>query len=105
MTPNPTFMELVQLHERKWGETQYPGRPSLDELLNGYIVVMWSIDKRFIFTIHQNAGEVNTLVFGLITGNVHDPLNRKLARIFVNREPIDFRIKIITVPLIHQQSA
>ena len=93
-----TFTELVQLHERKWGTTDYPGRPSLEQLLNNHIVAMWIIGKRFIFSAHNEVQELNDLLFNLTTGRTEDPLNRKLGKIFINRESVDLRLQIVTVP-------
>ena len=92
----PTFMQLVEFHERKWGTEQYLGRPTLQQLMNSQIVVMWRVGKRFIFNIYSDAQELNDLVLGLLTGQLDDP--RKLAKIFVNQEPLDFRVKIISAP-------
>ena len=96
MKTEATFTEVIQLHERKWGTTDYPGRPTLDQLLSAYIVVMWKTGKRFILSVHEDAQEVNDLALAIITGQVPDPLDRRLARIFVSQKPIDFRIKIVT---------
>lgn len=86
------FMEIVQLHERKWGDTQYPERPTLADIMKSQIVMVWRIDKRFIFSIHQSGDEANALVLRTITGQVDD--NRKLEQIFVNQEPIKFGVRI-----------
>lgn len=96
MKSDPTFTEVIELHERKWGTTEYPGRPSLDQLLSAYIVVMWKTGKRFFLTIHQDAQEVNDLALAVLTGQVADPWDRRLARIFVSGQPIDFRVRIVT---------
>jgi len=95
MKTEATFTELVELHERTWGTKRYRGRPSLDQLLNSFIVVMWGMDQTFKLSVHQDAAEVNNIIHGLLTGGIANPNNRKLLRIFVNQEPIKFKIKII----------
>lgn len=35
------LLDLIQLHERIWGTTTYPDRPSLAELLNSPVVAVW----------------------------------------------------------------
>jgi len=87
-------MEIVQLHERKWGDTQYPGRPTLADLMKFPIVVMWRIDKRFILSAHQSPDEVHDLALKALTGKLDD--SRKLEQIFVNHQPIVFGIRIVS---------
>jgi len=96
MATEKTFLELVEFHERKWGTEQYPGRPALKELLNTQIVAMWRSGKRFMLSVHTKADELNELVTGLITGQVENPERRTLHKIYVNQEPIDFKIRIIS---------
>jgi len=93
--PKPTLTDLIQVHERKWGETQYPGRPTLDQLLNGSVIAMWVIGKRFVFTVHKDAQELNELLFNLVTGKVPNPEQRTLARLFISRVEQDYRIAIV----------
>jgi DNA-directed RNA polymerase subunit RPC12/RpoP len=88
----PTFLELVELHERKWGTTQYPGRPTLTHLMTSPIVAVWLIGKRFIFSAHADQGSLNDLVNEVITGKLAD--GRTLARIFLNQQPAQFRAAI-----------
>jgi hypothetical protein len=98
MKTEPAFTEIVELHERTWGTKKYPGRPSLKQLLNSPIVAVWSIEKHFRLSVHEEASQVNSIIHGLITGKIIDPLNRKLVRIYVNQEPIDYQIKVIATP-------
>lgn len=90
------FLDLIQLHERKWGETQYPGRPALTDLMKCLIVCVWTFKGRFMFTVHREANEVNELVYNVLTGeNVGVMADWKLAKIFVNQEPIKFKLRIV----------
>jgi len=88
----PTLTDLIQLHERKWGEYQYPDRPTLDQLLTGYVIAVWIVGKRFIFSVHNDAQELNDVITRVITGQSDE---RKLARVFVNRVEYEFRVGII----------
>ncbi len=94
------FIEWVQVHEREWGTETYIGRPSLQELLNKPIVVMWSTTdpkakSRFIFTAHDTPAALNEWVTGMVTASkVTIPANRKISRLFVNQKPVKFGVKI-----------
>ena len=91
-----SFTEIVQVHERKWGEFQYPGRPSLDTLLKCPVVAVWRVDKRFILSTHLQITDLNELVLAIVLGN--DPYNRKLLMIFENQKAIDFKTVVQFVP-------
>ena len=94
MTANAAFMELVQAHERGWGMEQYLGRPTLVEMLNSPVVVLWSgEDKtgkgRFTISVHQRVDELNELLLGMVlAGKVTASSNRRLARIFVKQQAV-----------------
>ena len=97
MNPDIKFLDLVQLHERKWGEVQYPGRPALADLMSAPIVVMWTCKGRFMFTVHQSADQVNELVFNVATGeNAGTMRDWKLGMIYVDQRPLKFKIKIVS---------
>jgi DNA-directed RNA polymerase subunit RPC12/RpoP len=89
----PGFMELVEIHERRWGTVQYPGRPTLSELMTSPVVACWIIDKRFIFSAHAYQGSLDDLVNDVITGKVAD--GRKLVRVFLSQQPTQFRAAIM----------
>jgi hypothetical protein len=101
MNAEPAFMELVQLHERMWGMEPYPGRPSLSDLLQHPIVVMWTNDdkrtteklsagtpRRFVFTVYDKVEELNDVLLAMILASrVTATSNRKISRIFVKQKP------------------
>jgi hypothetical protein len=35
------FLDMVQLHERYWGDKTYPYRPTLEQMLNAPVVTFW----------------------------------------------------------------
>ena len=88
-------MELIQLHERAWGMDQYPGRPSLSDLLQRPIVVFWAGDDkagkgRFTLSVHNEVEELNSIVLSMILSNkVTVSSNRKLSKIFVNQKLVN----------------
>jgi hypothetical protein len=87
------FMELIQAHERSWGTDQYADRPSLADLLQRPIVVLWTGDDksgkaRFTITVHNRIEEVNEIILTMILANKITPsVNRRLSRIFVKQKP------------------
>jgi hypothetical protein len=120
---DPTFMELVQNHERLWGMEQYVNRPSLAELLNKPIVVMWSSDERrattttaparadakrltvgaspserYMFTTHNSVDELNDIVLSMVVmGKPNKFAGRKMARLFVHQKPVQITGVKLTV--------
>ena len=97
MASEPGFMDLVEVHERKWGDKQYPGRPSLKALLSAHIAAVWLIDKRFFFTIHETPEQLGELVHQVAIGKIKDL--RRLARVFVDQKPTEFRLGVTFVSL------
>lgn len=102
------FLAYVQQHERLWGMETYPGRPTLEEMLNAPVVALWyppeDDDKakkdifrqeRFTVTLHQDLHEiesyVNRLIFRL---SVQVPRVR-LARVFVRGK--EMKVKSVKI--------
>jgi hypothetical protein len=40
-----TFLDLVQKHEREWGNTLYKGRPDLMTIMDSSVVVFWRLEN------------------------------------------------------------
>jgi hypothetical protein len=107
MTLESAFMEIVQLHERTWGLEQYPGRPTLTQLLNSPVIVMWSHELRaaadaarpaagtpskFLLTAHKNVEELNDLVLGMIlSSRVVADTKRRIFQLYVHQKPVEIR--------------
>lgn len=59
-----TFMDLVQTHEREWGNATYKNRPDLSDILQSPVVVFWkSTDPKqenqpFTITLHNDLNEL-----------------------------------------------
>jgi len=84
---NP-FIELVQNHERQWGQNNYSGRPSLQKLLESPVVVFWRTSKEtpLVVTVHESLDEVGKqLARQIILGDKYD---RALYKVFVNHKPM-----------------
>jgi hypothetical protein len=94
VTTNSAFMELIQAHERSWGMEQYPGRPSLADMLSRPVVALWSGDDksgkgRFTVTVHNQIEELDDICLGMIVaGKVTPSSNRRLARVFVKQKQV-----------------
>ncbi len=108
---NNTFMEIVQLHERMWGTEQYSGRPSLADLINYPIVVLWVVNEkqidfkraseikhsdRFRLSTHQTAAELNDFATNLlIAGSRPSPMaGWKISQAFLQQKPVKFKAKL-----------
>src|SRR5262249_53317499 len=96
------YTELVQVHERGWGTEQYPGRPSLADLLNRPVVAFWAgEDKsgkgRFTISVHDDLEELQPILLNMILASKQTPSsNRRLSRIFVGQKPVAIKgIKLI----------
>lgn len=58
------FMDLVQTHEREWGNTAYTGRPDLGSILQAPVVVFWKPadpkqeNQHLTITLHNGLEEL-----------------------------------------------
>ena len=111
---NAAFMELIQLHERMWGTEQYPGRPSLADLLNFPIVVAWAEIKShrdvkrgdpksnyFMLGVYKNTDELSiALMEALFADKVTTKPCRKISRVYVKQQPL----KIMAIRLVEDKA-
>jgi hypothetical protein len=95
MEINLTFIELVELHERKWGIQLYPGRPTLAQLMSAPLVVLWTVKGRFILTVHNTPHDLNEFVYQVITGGIQDMPERKLGQVYYEKAPLDLRVRLV----------
>jgi hypothetical protein len=111
MNNNPAFLELVQLHERMWGDEQYAGRPSLAQLLNAHIVALWSgkgelvadtrssgirrvqtagKDANFLLTCYATPEELNNALTDLLLLRKVTPFAmRKLSKLYIDQKEVE----------------
>lgn len=103
-------MELVQHHERVWGQEQYPNRPSLHELISAPIVAMWAkvsildpkktaqnleTNQRPMLTAHQNWEEIDEMLTSIVLlGNTSPVANWKLSRVYLNQQAVKVRVQL-----------
>lgn len=98
-----SFTELVELHERKWGEHQYPNRPTLQQLLKCPIVAMWRVEGKFMFSAHYNADDLNDKILAMLT-DIASP-SWKLYKVFYQQKEIEFILKVVSPNKNPKQSA
>jgi hypothetical protein len=88
------FIELVQEHERSWGQDSYPGRPGLAELLNAPVVAWWvpvsvkggKSDDRHTASVYQDLDELNKYATRLLLHSRNDPPDRRLVAVYINQK-------------------
>lgn len=108
--PSRLFLEIIQQHEREWGTDSYPERPALADLLSKPVVAIWvSTDKTdkkakgSMFSVHDSSESLDEAVHASATvGKPSIWYNRKLARVFINQEMIEFKVKLIEATEGHQ---
>lgn len=121
MNNNPAFLEIVQLHERMWGDEQYAGRPSLAQLLNAHIVALWSgkgeltVDPRqsrvsriaaggkdsyFLLTCYSSPEELNNALADLLLLRKVTPFAmRKLSKLYIDQKEVEVvGVKLLVKP-------
>lgn len=121
MNNNPAFLEVVQLHERMWGDEQYAGRPSLAQLLNAHLVALWSgkgeivsdprqsrvarapaagRDAYFLLTCYDTPEELNNALTDLLLLRKVTPFAmRKLSKLFIDQKEVEVvGVKILVKP-------
>jgi hypothetical protein len=65
------FMQWVEAHERSWGTKEYPGKPTLTEILSAKIVIFWKIDdrqNRYTVSLHSGGQDVEQTFLKLLFG-------------------------------------
>lgn len=91
----PTFVDLVQQHERAWGTHLYPNRPSLALLLGSPVVAWWrsaKIDEvRLMASVHTDLDELEKYVARLVIYSKLEMPSRRLAMIYINQKRATIR--------------
>jgi hypothetical protein len=98
----PTFVELVEQHERVWGTENYPGRPKLSQILASPVVVFWksieSKDNRYTVTLHNDLNAVEKHLYRTLFLDTEPPKKRP-ARIFQNQKRMMIKaVQIVFAP-------
>lgn len=106
------MLDYVQRHEREWGNTSYPGRPALADIIAAKVVVFWApIDNtkpspnrrasqeielpKEIITLHKDLKEVENYLTRMILFTKSNPPDRKYLRAFVDQKLI--RVKAVRI--------
>lgn len=103
MQETGNFSSFVQFHERSWGTVQYPGRPTLNQIMNAYIVCFWRMtskrDPNFRITIHNSTEDLHKYAAQIILDLNIKPPEKRLAKMFVNHEQYVIKgIKLLAGP-------
>jgi hypothetical protein len=88
------FLELVQQHERDWGNEVYTGRPQLADLLSAPVVVFWqpakanNKDKRLMVSLHNDVNMIEKYLTRLIMLGHSNPPDRRYVTAFMNQREV-----------------
>jgi hypothetical protein len=96
----PSFLSIVENHEREWGTENYVGRPTLSQLLHSRIVCMWvertdsktrqGAHNRYYLTCYNEFAAVHQAVTELVLARkIAAAPNRKLMRVYVDQVEVE----------------
>ena len=76
------FFEMVQKHEREWGNETYNGKPPLKHMMQSPVVVFWQHDKikRVVATCYADLKDLEKFYVRLLVLNQR--VNRNVVAIF-----------------------
>lgn len=85
------FLDIIQEHERTWGNDNYANRPTLAELLNAPIVAFWGsaekAETRRMATTHDDLAELDKFAGRLLLQLRNAvPANRYLHSVYINQK-------------------
>lgn len=87
---NKKFMELVQAHERAWGQQAYPGRPDMFDVFNSPVVVFWESTKEEpqppTITLHVSLEDVEKYFLRLLFSRAIQTTDKRIAHVFQNQK-------------------
>lgn len=96
-------MDWVQLHERAWGAENYPGRPSLQQILEAPCVTFWrslqttNKNARYTVKLYTRQSEIEHDLLRILMRFHIDAPREKISPIFIQREP--YRIRAVRISL------
>ncbi len=93
------FLDIVQKHERVWGEEQYHNRPDLATIISSEVVVFWlrGKEKKPYITIHNSIEEIEHYMTKLLFRSSVSAPNERIVRIFKQQKQM--RIKNVSLEL------
>lgn len=97
-----TFMDMVQSHERAWGNTAYANRPDLSAILQSPVVVFWKpadpkkANDQLTITLHKGLQELEQHFSKIIFRSSAGYPDEVAVRIFENQKRVAVKgVKII----------
>jgi hypothetical protein len=96
----PTFMDIVQEHERAWGTQSYSNRPTLAQLLSAPVVIIWqSADQKELhqmMTVHQNLDDLHKYATRLLIHSKQELPKRRMVAVYVNQKKVSIQgVKVL----------
>lgn len=88
------FLDMVQRHERDWGNESYAGRPQLADVLNAPVVVFWqplkgnTKDPRLMVSLHQDIDMIEKYLTRLVMLGSANPPDRRYVTAFMNQREV-----------------
>lgn len=104
MMVSKTLLDYIQLHERAWGTDSYPGKPSLEEMLNAPVIVFWAAlsesrnlktNPRYKATIYEDLSQVENRILKMVFRSQVEAPKERIAKIFRGGNPV--KIKSVNV--------
>ena len=87
---NKKFMEIVQAHERAWGQQAYPGRPEMIEIFSSPVVVLWESTKEEgsppTITLHDTLEDVEKYFLRLLFSRAIQTTDKRISHVFQNQK-------------------
>lgn len=93
---NLSFIDMVQQHEREWGNERYPQRPALADLLSAKVVAWWrkeddEKETRLMASVHDNLDMLNKYATRMLLHSRHAPIQRRLAMVHIHQKKAAIR--------------
>lgn len=99
MSDEDAFLRVVSLHERWWGQEEYPGRPTLKQILEAKVIAFWLPPKGsplpYTVTIHNDLRDIEKYLLAIVIHSEQEMPRLRLAAIFKNRKRV--RVKSVQI--------
>lgn len=85
------FIDLVQLHERAWGNERYLQRPTLQQIMDSPFVTFWTPLKqdkksRSVIKLYDNAAQIEEYFVRLVMRSGIQLPEARLTRIYFQQK-------------------
>ena len=92
-----TFISMVEVNDRSWGNETYADRPTLERVLNAPIVVFWKLMKTepgYRVTCHDTLTDLHIFASTMFLRPI--PVDRRIARVYVQQKRVKVKgVKVI----------